>query len=81
MIGENPRWRGMHRGPQNYGLASETDGVPIRAWWFPAPASARGAVIIAAGGGHTRQVMLPRSVFLVRGGYNVLAVHFSQAHG
>jgi hypothetical protein len=38
-------------------------------------------VIIAAGGGHTRQVMLPRSVFLVRGGYNVLAVHFSQAHG
>jgi fermentation-respiration switch protein FrsA (DUF1100 family) len=80
MIGENPRWRGMNRGPQDYALASETvsfsatDGVPIKAWWLPAPAPARGTVIIAPGGDHTRQVMLPRSVFLVHGGYNVLAI-------
>jgi alpha-beta hydrolase superfamily lysophospholipase len=86
MIGENPRWRGMNRGPQDYALVSETvsfratDGVPIRAWWLPAPASARGTVIIAPGGDHTRQVMLPRSVFLVRGGYNVLAIDL-RGHG
>jgi pimeloyl-ACP methyl ester carboxylesterase len=86
MIGENPRWRGMNRGPQGFGLASETvsfnatDGVPIRAWWFPASASARGTVIVSPGGDHTRQVMLPRSVFLVRGGYNVLAIDL-RGHG
>jgi hypothetical protein len=24
MIGENPRWRGVNRGPQSFGLAGET---------------------------------------------------------
>lgn len=86
MIGENPRWRGMNRGPQDFGLASETvsfnatDGVPIKAWWLPAPVPARGTVIITPGGDHTRQVMLPRSVFLVHGGYNVLAIDL-RGHG
>jgi len=86
LTGENPRWRGMNRGPQDFGLEGETvsfnatDGVPIRAWWLPAPPPARGTVIIAPGGDHTRQVMLPRSVFLVHGGYNVLAIDL-RGHG
>jgi pimeloyl-ACP methyl ester carboxylesterase len=86
MIGENPRWRGVNGGPRGFGLASETvsfsatDGVPIKAWWFPASASARGTVIISPGGDHTRQAMLPRSAFLVRGGYNVLAIDL-RGHG
>lgn len=86
LIGENPRWRGMNRGPRDFGLESETvslratDGVPLKAWWLPAPAPARGTVIIAPGGDHTRQVMLPRAVFLVHGGYNVLAVDL-RGHG
>jgi len=86
MIGENQRWRGMTRGPQDIGLESETvsfgaaDGVPIRAWWLPAMAAARGTVIITPGGDHTRQVMLPRAAFLVRGGYNVLVIDL-RGHG
>jgi fermentation-respiration switch protein FrsA (DUF1100 family) len=86
MIGENPRWRGMSRGPQDFGLQSETvsfsatDGVPLKAWWLSAPTPSRGTVIIAPGGDHTRQVMLPRAVFLVRGGYNVLAIDL-RGHG
>ena len=86
LIGNNPRWRGINRGPQDLGLEGETvsftatDGVPLKAWWLPAPAPARGTVIIAPGGDHTRQVMLPRAVFLVRGGYNVLDVDL-RGHG
>ena len=86
LIGDNPRWRGMNRGPRDFGLESETvsfsaiDGVPLKAWWLPAPTPARGTVIIAPGGDHTRQVMLPRAVFLVHGGYNVLAVDL-RGHG
>jgi hypothetical protein len=43
MIGENPRWRGLNRGPQDFGLQSETvsfsatDGVPLKAWCLSAP--------------------------------------------
>src|SRR5271163_4064939 len=40
----------------------------------------RGAVIIAHGIDHTRQVMLPRAAFLVRGGYDVLAIDL-RGHG
>jgi pimeloyl-ACP methyl ester carboxylesterase len=87
MIGENPRWRGMNRGPQDFGLAGETvsfrstDGVPLKAWWLPAaPMPGRGTVIIAPGGDHTRQAMLPRAVFLVHDGYNVLAMDL-RGHG
>jgi pimeloyl-ACP methyl ester carboxylesterase len=86
MIGENPRWRGMNRGPKEFGLAGETvafsatDGVPLKAWWIPAPTSARGTMIIAPGGDYTRQAMLPRAAFLVHGGYNVLAIDL-RGHG
>jgi len=86
MIGENPRWRGMNRGPRDFGLNGETvsfrsqDGVALKAWWLPADGNPRGTVIIAHGIDHTRQVMLPRASFLVHGGYNVLAVDL-RGHG
>ena len=86
MIGENPRWRGMNRGPQDFGLKGETvsfssqDGIALKAWWLPAEGNPRATVIIAHGIDHTRQVMLPRASFLVRGGYNVLALDL-RGHG
>lgn len=78
MFGDHSRWRGMNRGPADFGLRSETvsfdstDGIPLKAWWLPASGTPRGAVIIAHGIDHTRQVMLPRATFLVHGGYDVL---------
>lgn len=86
LIGENARWRGMNRGPKDFGLKGETvslrstDGIALKAWWLPADGEARGTVIIAHGVDHTRQVMLPRAVFLVHGGYNVLALDL-RGHG
>jgi pimeloyl-ACP methyl ester carboxylesterase len=86
MFGDHPRWRGMNRGPADFGLRSETvafdstDGIPLKAWWLPASGTPRGVVIIAHGIDHTRQVMLPRAVFLVRGGYDVLAIDL-RGHG
>jgi pimeloyl-ACP methyl ester carboxylesterase len=86
MFGDHPRWRGMGRGPADFGLRSETvsfdstDGIPLKAWWLPASDRPRGAVIIAHGIDHTRQVMLPRAAFLVRGGYDVLAMDL-RGHG
>ncbi len=86
MIGENSRWRGMNRGPQDFGLKGEVvsfrsqDGISLKAWWLPAQGTPQGNIIIAHGIDHTRQVMLPRASFLVRGGYNVLAVDL-RGHG
>lgn len=78
MFGVHSRWRGMTRGPADFGLRSETvsfdstDNIPLKAWWLPASGAPRGAVIVAHGIDHTRQVMLPRATFLVHGGYDVL---------
>lgn len=86
MFGDHPRWRGMNRGPADFGLRSETvsfastDGIPLKAWWLPASGRPRGAVIVAHGIDHTRQVMLPRATFLVRGGYDVLLIDL-RGHG
>ena len=86
MIGYNPRWHGMNKGPQDFGLQSETvsfqatDGVPLKAWWLPAEGTPRATVIIAHGIDHTRQVMLGRAAFLVHGGYNALALDL-RCHG
>lgn len=87
LIAQDPGRRGiMNRRPGDYGLIGETvsfpatDGVPIRAWWLPATAPARGTVIVAPSGEYTRQVMLPRSAFLVHGGYHVLAIDL-RGHG
>jgi pimeloyl-ACP methyl ester carboxylesterase len=86
LIGENPRWRGMNRGPWDFGLKSETvslrstDGILLKAWWLPADGEAWANIIIAHGVDHTRQVMLPRASFLVHGGYNVLALDL-RGHG
>jgi len=55
MFGDHPRWRGMNRGPADFGLRGETvsftsqDGIPLKAWWLPANGTPRGAVIIATG--------------------------------
>ena len=46
-------------------------GIALKGWWLPA-SEGRGAVIVAHGIDHTRQVMLPRTTFLVRAGYSVL---------
>jgi uncharacterized protein len=86
LIGENPRWRGINRGPESLGLKGEvvslrsTDGIALKGWWLPSATSARANVIIAHGVDHTRQVMLPRAAFFVRGGYNVLALDL-RGHG
>lgn len=86
MFGDHPRWRGMNRGPADFGLRGETvsfasqDGIPLKAWWLPADGSPRAVVIIAHGIDHTRQVMLPRALFLVRVGYDVLAIDL-RGHG
>jgi pimeloyl-ACP methyl ester carboxylesterase len=86
MFGNHPRWRGMNRGPADFGLRSETvsfeskDGIPLKAWWLPASSPSRGAVLIAHGIDHTRQAMLPRATFLVRGGYDVLTIDL-RGHG
>lgn len=86
MFGDHPRWRGMNRGPADLGLRSETvsfdstDGIHLKAWWLPASEAPRGAVIVAHGIDHTRQVMLPRAAFLVRGGYDALLVDL-RGHG
>lgn len=77
MFGDHPRWRGMNKGPADFGLSGErvsfesTDGVHLKAWWLPASGAPRATIVVAHGIDHTRQVMLPRAVFLVRGGYNV----------
>lgn len=86
MIGDNPRWRGMNRGPSDFGLRGEIvsfqaiDGVPLKAWWLPAEGAPRATVIIAHGIDQTRQVMLGRAAFLVHGGYNALPIDL-RGHG
>lgn len=86
MFGDHPLWRGMNRGPADFGLRSETvsfqsmDAIPLKAWWLPASSVSRGAIIIAHGIDHTRQVMLPRAAFLVRGGYDTLLIDL-RGHG
>jgi len=86
MFGDHPRWRGMNRGPADFGLKGETvafasqDGIPLKAWWLPAEGTGHAVVIIAHGIDHTRQVMLPRAAFLVHGGYDVLALDL-RGHG
>jgi hypothetical protein len=86
LIGDHPRWRGMNKGPRDYGIQGEvvsfqaTDGVPLKAWWLPAEGTPRATVILAHGVDHTRQVMLGRATFLVHGGYNALAVDL-RGHG
>ncbi len=86
LIGNHARWRESGRGPAALWLAGETvslraaDGVALKAWWMPAQGQARGTVVIAHGIDHTREVMLPRAAFLVRGGYNALVLDL-RGHG
>jgi hypothetical protein len=49
----------MNGGPADFGLRNETvsfdatDGIPLKAWWFPASGMPRGAAIIAHGIDHS----------------------------
>ena len=50
MIGENPCWRGMNRGPQDFGLKDEVvsfrsqDGISLKAWWLTAEGTPQGNI-------------------------------------
>ena len=77
MFGDHPRWRGMSRGPADFGLRGETvsftsqDGIALKAWWLPANGTRTRSRYHRHGIDHTRQVMLPRATFLVHvGGLN-----------
>ena len=83
-----PEWRRLTRAPSDLGLVAETvsfvtrDSLRLRAWWLPSAwgDSARGVVVLAHGSSTNRSGMLPRAAFLVRGGFDVLAVDL-RAHG
>ena len=53
MFGDHSRWRGINRGPADFGLLAETvsftsqDGSPLKAWWLLANGTHRGAVVVA----------------------------------
>ena len=86
VVGDHAHVRRFIAQPQDYGLAAEvvrfpsTDGIPLVAWWLPAPGEARGTVILVHGRDGNRSHMLSRAGFLVRNGYNALAVDL-RAHG
>jgi len=79
-IGEHPEWRRVVAKPQDFGLKAELasfnsrDGIALKAWWLPAQSAAHGNLVLAHGRDANRSNMLPRANFLVRHGYNVLAV-------
>jgi len=79
-IGEHPEWRRVAAKPQDFGLKAELasfnsrDGIALKAWWLPALSAAHGNLVLAHGRDANRSNMLPRANFLVRHGYNVLAV-------
>src|SRR2546422_3533589 len=89
VVGNHHELRVMVAAPQDYGLQAQrvafaaTDGIPLVAWWLPASAKAKeayGTVILAHGGAGNRSHMLSRAAFLVRNGWNVLAVDL-RMHG
>jgi len=89
VIGNHPELRVMVGTPDGYDLLAQrvafaaTDGVPLIAWWLPARPEAGpacGTVILAHGGAGNRSHMLSRAAFLVRSGYNALAVDL-RMHG
>lgn len=64
--------------PISYGLNfrwvqfSSSDGVPLKGWYIPAEAAARGTIIYCHGLNRTRVEMLPDAVFAHTLGYNGL---------
>jgi len=86
VVGNHVDWRRLKAVPQDYGLRGDRvfcvskDGLVLTAWWLPASGSARATVILAHGRDGNRSDMLPRANFLVRNGYNALALDL-RAHG
>lgn len=72
--------------PEDVGLAFERvdlqaeDGVRLAAWWMPAEATSRGAVVFLHGYGDSKNQSLAYAPFLHAAGYDVLAFDF-RAHG
>jgi pimeloyl-ACP methyl ester carboxylesterase len=79
-IGEHPEWRRIAATPADFGLNAEVvsfnsrDGIPLKACWLPAQGMAYGNLVLAHGRDANRSNMLSRASFLVRNGYNVLAL-------
>jgi len=85
-VGDHPKWRVMATTPQEKGLRGEkvefhsTDGIPLTGWWLSADGPPRATVIATHGRAGNRSTILDRAAFLVRAGYDVLAVDL-RAHG
>ncbi len=86
VVGAHPQWGRFIAAPADFGLRAEVvsfhsqDGILLRAWWIPAAGAARGNVVLAHGVQDNRSHMLSRVAFLVRRGYNALAVDL-RSHG
>jgi pimeloyl-ACP methyl ester carboxylesterase len=85
-VGNHPEWRKLNATPEERGLPAEkvsftsTDGIKLAGWWLHTEGESRAMVILAHGQGGNRSHMLGRAAFLVRAGYDVLAIDL-RAHG
>jgi pimeloyl-ACP methyl ester carboxylesterase len=85
-VGRHKDWQTLIADPGDYDLSAERASIRSRAgslltaWWLPATLGARATVVLAHGSGSNRSYMLSRAAFLVRGGYDVLALDL-RAHG
>ncbi|MBI3661001.1 alpha/beta fold hydrolase [Candidatus Acetothermia bacterium] len=86
VVGNHPEWRKFTATPEDYRLPvnvvefTSTDGIKLKAWWFPAQGTSRATVLLAHGNQSNRSRLLSRAAFLVKNGYNVLAIDL-RAHG
>jgi uncharacterized protein len=80
VMGYHRDWREFIARPNDFGLKAEVvsfnsqDGIPLKGWWLPAEGTARGNLVLVHGKDGNRSHMLSRAHFLVRNGYNVLAI-------
>jgi uncharacterized protein len=85
-VGRHKDWQTLIADPGDYDLSAERVSIRSRAgslltaWWLAATLGARATVVLAHGSGSNRSYMLSRAAFLVRGGYDVLALDL-RAHG
>ncbi|MBI3460662.1 alpha/beta fold hydrolase, partial [Candidatus Acetothermia bacterium] len=86
VVGNHPEWRKFTATPADYRLTASvveftsTDGIKLKAWWFVAQGTSRATVLLAHGNQSNRSRLLSRAAFLVKNGYNVLAIDL-RAHG
>ena len=86
VVGDHPEWRRVANVPQDFGLAAEKttfesmDGLRLSAWSLMAGRPSNGTIVLAHGAGGNKSTMLSRAAFLIKLGYDVLAVDL-RAHG